>query len=447
MLIPILSSILLVLALFAGAAFGQEQPVTLSEAVTIALDRNYEIRAYRHALSAQREDIGIARSSLLPRISFEERFLRTDNPTYSFMAKLNQERFSQEDFRIRSLNDPEAISDFQTTLAFEQPLFAPQAWIGLRMARLDDAAGDGAYRRKREEIAFRVTRTYFSLLTAKEQAGAAERTVEDTREHLRIARVRHDAGLGLYSDVLRASTAVTGAEQRLVTAQKNLEIARRALGLLLGRGEPVTAADVAPSDMQVSDIASYLAAASGRNDLRALAMRAESAKNGVTRAEAAYLPTVGVGGAYQLNDHNIPFGAEGQSWQVTAFLRWTLFDGTRRKHERAQAASRAAETEEMLQGLRDTVSFQVHEAYLEVAEAKKNTELARSALETAEEGTRLVRIRYENSLSPLVDLLDAQISLDQARAGYAARKNEYRIAVANLAYASGTILKDLKREQ
>jgi hypothetical protein len=42
-----------------------------------------------------------------------------------------------------------------------------------------------------------------------------------------------------------------------------------------------------------------------------------------------------------------------------------------------------------------------------------------------------------------VDLLDAQVVLDRARLGLIARENDYRVAVLNLGWESGTILKDL----
>lgn len=426
----------------AGAA--AEKQIHLTEAVRLALENNYEIKALRHSLEAGREDIGIARSFLLPRVAFEERFMRTDNPTYAFMAKLNQERFAASDFAVSSLNAPDAVNDFQTTLAFEQPVFSRKANIGLRMAKEEYAAQAGDYIRKREEVAVKVVRTYLSVLTAKEYANIAERALEDSREHFRIAELRYQSGLGLYSDTLRASTSVTEAEQKLVSARKNVSTSQRVLALLLGEDEAVDAADARP-EIPVLGIEYYNAESLARRDIKSLETRSGNAKNGIKLAEAGYLPTIGIGGTYQLNDHRRP-GTEGESWQLAAFLRWELFDGTRREHERAKAKQKAAEAEESLKGLKSAVSFQVYDAYLGVNEAKKNAELSASALKTAEEGRRLVKVRYENSLSPLIDLLDAQVSLDHARASLAARENEYRTAVANLGYASGTILKDLKIE-
>jgi outer membrane protein TolC len=57
-----------------------------------------------------------------------------------------------------------------------------------------------------------------------------------------------------------------------------------------------------------------------------------------------------------------------------------------------------------------------------------------------------VRLRFENSLSPLVDLLDAEASLSGARASLVMRKNAYTASLAALSFEAGTILKDLGLE-
>ncbi|MBZ0155797.1 MAG: TolC family protein [Alphaproteobacteria bacterium] len=446
-LFPLLFIALLgtVLSADAGVSRAAEVRMSLEEALHRALEENHELRAAWSSLSAQGEEIGIARSVLLPRLTFEERFTRTNNPPLVFSTKLNQERFSQDDFSLTSLNAPKAVTDFQTSLSFEQLLFAQTARIGLAMAKGEHSAESEDFLRKKEEVAFKVIQAYLMVHTAREYAQIAEKAVEDAREHLRIAELRYNAGLGLYSDTLRAATAVTDAEQRKVSAHKNLAVAKRTLGLLLGMPEEVDTSDE-DREIPVRDLSYYTGASLSRKDIVSMQRRHEKAQLRVKLAGSAYLPTIGIGGGYQLNDHRKPFGAEGDSWHVGAFLRWDLFDGRKREHERAKAQFGVQESEEHMKALKNAVSLHVFTAYLGVKEARKNAELARDALKTAEEGTRLVRIRYENSLSPLVDLLDAQVSLDHARASLVARDNEYRTAAARLSYESGTLLKDLKIE-
>jgi outer membrane protein len=423
-----------------------ETRLTLSQAVQTALENNHELKAQRNSYAAKQADIGIARSFLLPKISFEERYLRTVNPGYAFMTRLNQERIEQSDFAPASLNHPDAVDDFQTAVSIEQPLFARKANIGLDMSKREVEASEEALQRKKEEVAFKVVQYYLMVGTAGGYMKVAEKALDDAREHHRLAELRYSTGLGLYSDTLRAATAVAEARQKLVSAGKNLSVAKRALGLMIGSQEAVDVTPETPT-LPIREIGDLRTQSLARRDVKSMELRKENAKANIKLAESGYFPFLGVGGTYQLNDHNKPLGNEGDSWQVMAFLRWELFDGTKRRHEKTKAMHQVSEAEEHLAGMKKLVSFQVDEAWLTLEEAKKNWELAQEALKTAEEGRRLVKVRYEGSLSPIVDMLDAQLSFDHAAAGLVARENEYKLAVANLCYASGTILADLKLEE
>ncbi|HMK56366.1 MAG TPA: TolC family protein [Dissulfurispiraceae bacterium] len=431
---------------FVQPAAGVERALTLKESVALALSENHDLKALSYNLDAEAENVGIARSAWFPHLSFEERFMRTDNPTAAFAAKLNQGRFAQQDFAVDSLNNPRPINDFQSSFSAEQLVFSGKALFGLDMSKIMRDARKEELLRKRHEIAFQVVRTFLSVQTAMKYVGAAEQGVRDAEEHRRIAQLRYDSGLGLYSDVLRASTGADAANQALVSARTNMEVAKRALGLLLGMPDPVDVSDEA-ADIQRRDIAAYISNASVRNDVRAMELHLENARKNVSFAGAGYLPEVGVGGSYQRNDHRQPLGGEGDSWTVQAFLRWNIFDGFKREHERSRAKFQLSETEERLVSLKQAVLFKIYEAYLNAEEARKNEELAGSALKTAEEGKRLVELRYQNSLAPLVDLLDSQANLDHQRAAYIARSNDYRLASANLSFQGGLLLQDLGLEQ
>jgi outer membrane protein len=431
------------LALTAEIGNAFEARLTLPEAVKAALENNHELQAQRHSHAAKQADVGIARSFFLPKISLEERYLRTANPAYAFMTKLNQERITVADFAPESLNHPDVVGDFQTAVSFEQPLFVKKANVALEMSKTEASASEEALNRKKEEVAFKVVQYYLMAGTAGEYVKVAQKALEDAREHQRLAEVRYATGLGLYSDTLRAATAVTEARQKLVSAGKNLSVAKRALGLMIGSAEAVDVTPEAPA-LPVRDIEYLRTQSLSRGDVKSLEIRKGNAHKNIDLAEANYYPMLGVGGTYQWNDHATPLGGEGDSWQVMAFFKWELFDGAKRKYERIKAGYQASEAEEHLKGMRKMVSFQVDEAWFTLKEARQNAELAQQELKTAEEGRRLVKVRYESSLSPLVDLLDAQVSFDHARANRVAKENEYKLAIAALCYASGTILKDLQ---
>ena len=419
----------------------QERVLSLKEAIEQAMSGNPELRAGDRALFANREDISIAKSFLLPKLTFEERLMRTNNPTYAFMAKLNQERFSAADLggAPDTFNHPETINDFQSSLSFEQPVFVPRAYIGIDMAKMEYSAKGDDLGRKKEEVALNIFKTYLGIQTAKEFVAVTEKAIEDAKEHLRIAEARYNAELGLYSDMLRAQVALSSAEEKNVSARKNVEVAKRTLGLLMGLTEAVDVQKERPK-LDVRELEFHIGTALSRKDLKSLEARCKNAENALKMANAGYLPIAGLGAAYQMNSHRNPFSEDGNSWQMTAFLRWELFDGTKREHERTKAQYKIAEAGEYLEGLKKQISFMIYDAYLTVDEERKRLELAEHAVKAAEEGRRLVKKRYENALSTMADLLDVQTNLDASRANVVEKEGAYLTAVANLGFQSGTIL-------
>jgi outer membrane protein TolC len=423
----------------------EDEPVNrtvgLEEAVGLAMRGNPRLRAMGNAYEASLSGVGIARSNWYPKLTLEERYMKTDNPTYAFMSKLNQERFDLMEFMMEDPNDPDEIEDWQTSISIEQLLYSRRASVGVDMARSESEAVGLDLRREKERVVLSVIQAYAGVVTAHEYVRAAEQGLDDARENSRIAKARYDTGVGLYSDVLRTDVFVKEAEERLVRARKNLSVARRALGLMMGIEEPVDARD----DLKLGEagpIEQYLQAVTGRSDIKAMNARTENARNMVKMANAKYLPDFGVGGSYQYNDHEEAFGDEGKSYQVMAFMRWNLFDGSLREHERRQASYQVRAANEYLDGMKKEAVFRVHEAYLGLREAQASLDLARSKEELAQEGKRLVGERYENALATVVELLDAQSALDASRADVVEKTGKYVVALAELKFQSGLILND-----
>jgi outer membrane protein TolC len=445
--IPILTHITAALASLALAAapvaaedFAMPR-VTLDEAIALSLIENPEVRASAHMAEAARAGLGASRSRRLPVLGIEERAGSTDNPAGAFALRLNQGRLTQQDFAIDTLADPDPVTDFQTTLSFELPLFAREIGVGIDMATHEAEAAESDHAWAREGIALAATDAWLGVLAAREGLKAAEAGLADAHEHARLADVRVRTGVGLHADALRTGVFLKEAEERYAGARSALHVARRALGLVLGREIQVDAAGIADITEVGWDLDALTARAlDARADLRAMEARARGAERAVAMAGAAYYPTAGVGGAYVLNDGDSPFGAEGSSYQAGAFVRWTIWNGGARHFERERAARGLSATEERLAGMRRQVGFEVYRAYLALDEGRAGLARAEASLGLAMEGLRLVRVRYENGLGSLVDLLDAQRTLDQVRALLVTKKNAVMRAEAELRYRSGESL-------
>ena len=63
----------------------------------------------------------------------------------------------------------------------------------------------------------------------------------------------------------------------------------------------------------------------------------------------------------------------------------------------------------------------------------------------AEETVRLLTKRFENSLATMVELLDAQTALNQARANLADTEADYALAGGQVYYTAGIFLKEIMK--
>jgi len=418
--------------------------VAFPEAVARALRNNASVAAAGHAWASAKRDAETARGYYLPSLLFEERFARTNVPAEAFAFKMNQERLLASDFaNVDNFNKPPPINDSMTSFSVEQPLFAPKAYLGYRMAgREAEARGLDAVRTK-EETVHRVLSAYLDALTAKELVRVADQEVSDAREHLRIAGVLEEAGMGLASEVLRARVFLARAESGRVTAGSRLDIARTALGLAMGEkaGSRVDPAGPIPALPEPGSLDVRIdAVGTRRADLKAFSARIANAETNVTYERSGYLPAVGATGAWQIASHDGPFASDNRTWKVGVGLTWTLFDGLRREAAVGKAVEERAKAKAQYRGAGDLAAFEVTRAYLAVEDAGQRAAIARAALAAAEEGMRLVGKRYENQRARMIDLLDAQSALDSARVDLVAAENDVLASRAALELASGTLL-------
>ncbi len=423
---------------------GVAAAVAFPEAVSLALRNNASVSAAGHAWASARRDAEAARGFYLPSLLFEERFVRTNVPAEAFAFKMNQERLLGSDFAdVDNFNKPPPINDYMTALTLEQPLFAPKAYLGYRMAGSEaEARGLDAVRTK-EETVHRVLSAYLDVRTAKEAIRVAEQGVSDAREHLRIAEALEGAGMGLASDVLRARVFLARAESGLVTAGSRLSLARTALGLAMGekRGTRVDAAGPIPPLPDPGSLDGRIAAVGARrSDLKAFSERIANAETNVTYERSGYLPTVGVMGGWQLDAGDGPFSPDNRTWKVGVGLKWNLFDGLRREAAVGKAAEESGRAKAQYREAGDQAAFQVTRAYLSVEQAERRLGIARAALAAAEDGSRLVQARYENQRARMIDVVDAQSALDAARTDLVTAESDVVQSRADLEFASGTLL-------
>ena len=422
--------------------------LSLAQAVAQALEHNHAVKAGLYRQQATEATARLADSHYWPLVTLEQSLTRTNTPTRTFMMKLDQGRFTQNDFQIDRLNNPRPTTDFRTAFNWEQPLFVPAAASERTIARHHTTLARLAQEATKEEIAFRVFQTGTEIFRAKAHLHAAEQAVAEARESRRLAATRVAAGAGLKSDLLRADTHLATIDQRLLSARNNLTLARLRLGMLIGapEGEELELLQMPPVSDQPPVLAALLDDAHQRRlELRRGRTAREQATSAQDAALSAYLPSVAGFAGYQLNDHRNPFHPEHDSWMAGINLRWNLFDGFRREHRIQEARAQQAAAEQSLEQLRRETDLLIRASLLQREESDKRRQSSQTAVAAAEEAVRLLSRRYEHALATLLDLLDTQTALNQARADLADSEAERLLSTARIWQTSGILLQEVQK--
>ena len=144
-----------------SAALAQEchdtPPLTLTQAVTIALEKNPERKAALADTRVAAADVNEARSSLLPRVAFSETATRGNDQVFVFGSKLRQQRFTTADFSLNLLNTPPPLNNYSSRFGATWNLFDTFAsWRGIHRAELAKEAAEHQLERAAQEVVFGV---------------------------------------------------------------------------------------------------------------------------------------------------------------------------------------------------------------------------------------------------------------------------------------------------
>ena len=90
-----------------------------------------------------------------------------------------------------------------------------------------------------------------------------------------------------------------------------------------------------------------------------------------------------------------------------------------------------------LEQVKDSVKLDTQAAALKVDEARKNIQVAETAVSQAEEDARINEERFKGQVATTTDVLDSLTRLTQARTNYYNALSDYNIARARLQRSIG----------
>jgi outer membrane protein len=427
-----------------GQAAPAAAPLTLQQAVAIALEKNPVRKAAMADQRAAAADVREKRAAFLPHITFSETATRGNDPVYVFGTKLRQQVFSPTDFALNALNTPTPRGNFATRFGGSWNIFdsfASQLKVA-RAQKMRQAAGE-QLQRTDQEVVFHVVEAYFGVLLASRQldvAQQAERTAQSILDH---SQARYEAGLVVEADLLSAQVNLASRRQQTIQARNAVALAQAQLNNALGLTtdtphQPAEAlAERALPAAPLADL--ERTALEHRPDLLGLKSQEAAQEKGVAAAKAAFGPRVNVFAGWEADNPTFVAGGGGNNWLGGVELQLDLFQGGAKTARVARETALRERIAAVRESAENGVRLEVRRAYYDHDAARQQIEVARAAVAQAQESLRINQNRYEAGLATITDLLRVEDATRRAQTDYWEVVYRTQVSYARLELAAGTL--------
>jgi outer membrane protein TolC len=403
----------------------QEREISEAELVDAVIGNNLSLKINEKGADVKQAQYRQSNAAFLPQIQVSHDYYRTNNPVFAFSAKLNQGVFTQADFDVAKLNDPDGISNFTTTLQVQQPLLNLDKLIQRKSARYAKEAQELKNQFKEDALIVKTKSVFMQLKLAyasEQVLMEAKRTAE---ESYKVTKDFYDNGYLDKSDLLKAEVRSSTVENQLEAARNGIYNISDQLNFLM---QSETSKKLVPRDsLQIINL--FEQKEEGINvdnttDVQAMRKKQLSYNKLYESKKFNFLPRLNAFGNIQYFD-NDAFQTGNDSYFFGASLQWDLFKGyqnigkvqeTKAKADRAQL-----EYEEYLDDKQNKIKSVLRALNLAENKISRN----KLAKEQAVESLRIIKDRYDEGLEKTADLLQAQSLAAQKRLAYLQAVYEY----------------------
>ena len=407
--------------------------LNLPKTVQMALDYNRDIKNSQYALKKAEYAINQAQAGKKPTVDYNfgaQRSRATDAATYSRAASL--------------MGSANSISNaFSNGISVNIPLYTGGLVEGkIDVAKLGKTNAQEEILRVEQATKYSAIEGYYALLAYQELQGVYHEAVDNLQGHLDNVQAQYNVGTKAKVDVLSSDVSLANAKTTAITADNNVAIAESNLNNILGLPleTKLNLADhQLPFDtynISLQEAMDY--AMKYRPEVLQAAIAVQEAERSIDIADAGNKPTVAITGGNDWADNTFPgIDANKRSWKVAAGVTYNFYDGGATKAKVNQAKQDLLVARETEQKTRESVQLQVKQAYLNIRSAAQKVEETQTVVDQARENYRIQNIRYQAGVGINLDVLDAQLSLNQAQVNHIQALYDYNVGIAKLEQVMG----------
>jgi outer membrane protein TolC len=320
------------------------------------------------------------------------------------------------------------------------PLFDFNAISTFRASREQTKAALLSVKNARDLVVQAVGNAYLQIIADSARISSTRAEIEADNAIYTNATRRHDAGVAIAIDVLRAQVELKQRQQQLVSVTNQFEKDKLTLARVTGlpAGQEFTVSDPSPKvPLEAVDLKEALAKAyEHRSDFQAARSRVIAAQFLVRAAKAERYPTLTANGSYGDEGLRLLNNSHGV-FTATGAINFNIFDGGRIKADIIQNDSELRNRRNEMENLRGQIDYEVRTALLDLKSAAEQVDVAGSNVQLANETLKQSRDRFTAGVTNTVEIVQAQQSVADADENLISAQFQYNIAKVELARSVG----------
>jgi len=424
-------SVVVVLTLASLTQAQTGPPLTLPDAVAIALKNHPQILAATNTAAAAGQRVIEAKSAYYPSLNADITGVQSANQQDRIGAgSLNSSRL------LTRNGDGVEVDQLITDLGRTKNLVAN--------SRLQAQASDQSTQAARYDVILHVNQAFFGVAEANALIEVAQQTVSARQTLADQVNALYKAQLKSEIDLSFAQVNVSEAKLILIRAQDALKQSYADLARAMGEDNVVEytlSAPGMPAAPPPDAQALIGEAVRNRPELRELKLRYEAAQKFEEAESDLKRPTVsmvGVAGAIPYLDEQprvTPRGYEALAINVEI----PIFNGHLFTARRKAAHYEALASDQRLRDVQQQVEHGVRAAWSSAATAYQRIPVTEELVGQAQLALKLAEGRYNLGLASIVEITQAQLALTQAQIEDVNARYDYQSAYAALQYTIGAL--------
>jgi outer membrane protein len=395
---------------------------SLEKCIAIALEKHPSLKASAGTVKVNESRIGQAMANYYPQLDLTSSYKRI-GPT------------SQPGNTLDSYNQYSTGINLGITL-FDFGKTSTQ--VKIQDLNVDASRAD--YEDVKTQVILNVKNAYYNLLQTQRNKDVAEDTMKQFQQHLDQANAFFHIGTKPKFDVTKAQVDLGNAKLSVLKAENAVRVARITLKDVMGIPEHadfevVDNLDFQKSEIKLNEILDK--AYANRFDLRSVIAKREAAQRSIELAQTGYYPTLSGSAEYGFSGTDFPLG---HGWNAGTTLSFPLFSGLSTKYQVDEANANLEVLKANEDSIRQSVRLNVQQAYLNVQDTAEQISVAEMTVLQAKENYDLASGRYRTGVGNPIEVADATITLNNARANLNTALYNYKTAQAALEKSIGAKL-------